>query len=71
MQSTVFEGCTSGVVSESEVDGFAVVEDVEFNGAENNAPEGTLTAVPYEYTLLGSENVKSAVVGEAGATLTF
>lgn len=72
IQSTVFEDCTSAVVSEnSDVDGYAVLEDVELGGGEHNAPEGTLTEVPYAYDLVGSGSIRDAVVGEAGATLTF
>jgi hypothetical protein len=35
------------------------------------AETGTLTSVPYEYSLLGSGSVKAAVVGTAGNTLRF
>lgn len=48
-----------------------MAEGDDFGGAENTAPEGTLTKVPYEYTALDAGNVKSAVVGTAGATLAF
>lgn len=51
-------------------DGFAVANDNNFGGGKNEAPAGNV-AVPYEYSLLGSGNVKAAVVGNAGATLTF
>ncbi|PWY75060.1 pectin lyase-like protein [Aspergillus heteromorphus CBS 117.55] len=52
-------------------DGYAVSNDNDFGDAENNAEEGSLTSVPYEYTLLGSDKVEAAVVGTAGQTLTF
>lgn len=55
----------------SKEDGFAVENDNDFGSSENTAPAGTLDSVPYEYTLLGSENVKAAVVGTAGQTLTL
>lgn len=47
--------------------------DNNLGGAANTAPLGTLTpsSVPYTYSLLGSANVKAAVVGVAGATLTL
>lgn len=47
--------------------------DNDLGGAENTAPVGTLTetSMPYTYSLLGSANVISSVVGIAGATLTF
>lgn len=51
-------------------DGFAVSNDNDFGSGENTAPAGDVS-VPYEYTLLGSAAVKAAVVGTAGATLTF
>ncbi|PWY91304.1 pectin lyase-like protein [Aspergillus sclerotioniger CBS 115572] len=51
--------------------GYAVSKDNDFGGAKNNADEGTLTSMPYDYTLLGSANVEAAVVGTAGQTLTF
>ena len=53
---------------------FAVVIDTIFGGqSANSAPVGKLTAssFPYEYTLLGAENVKAAVTKEAGQTLAF
>jgi pectate lyase len=39
------------------------------NGATDEAPRGTLTSVPYSYTLLGSTKVETAVVDTAGNTL--
>jgi pectate lyase len=48
-----------------------VEDDNDFGESENSAPKGTLTSVPYEYELLGSENVEKAVVGVAGNTLTL
>lgn len=72
VESTVFEnGSKACVVSEAEVDGYAVVRDVVTNGGTIDAPQGTLTSVPYSYSVVGSGKVKSTVVGKAGATLTF
>ncbi|CAJ2513989.1 Uu.00g021080.m01.CDS01 [Anthostomella pinea] len=51
-------------------DGFAVDNDNDFGGAGNTASAGSVS-VPYEYTLMGSAEVASAVFGTAGATLTF
>ncbi|KAJ6179972.1 hypothetical protein N7519_010433 [Penicillium mononematosum] len=51
--------------------GYAVAKDNDFGGAENTAEAGTLKSVPYDYKLLGSANVKAAVVGTAGQTLVF
>lgn len=51
--------------------GYAVVQDVDLGGGTNSAATGTLTSVPYSYSLLGAKNVKAAVVASAGQTLTF
>jgi pectate lyase len=50
-----------------------VAIDNDLGDGTNTAPVGTLTAssMPYSYSLLGSANVISAVVGVAGATLSF
>ncbi|KAI9157935.1 family 1 polysaccharide lyase [Paramyrothecium foliicola] len=71
VQSTVFEGCSASVVSEFEIAGYAVVQDVSMGGGTYSAPKGTLTSVPYQYSLLGSGKVKAAVEKEAGATLSI
>ncbi|KAL2843881.1 pectate lyase A [Aspergillus pseudoustus] len=52
-------------------EGYAVQRDNDFGDATADALEGTLTSVDYEYTALGPDNVKAAVVGTAGQTLTF
>lgn len=52
-------------------DAGAVASGNDFGGAENAAPEGTLTSVPYEYTLIDASAVEAAVVGTAGNTLSF
>lgn len=51
--------------------GYAVANDNDFGDGSNTAEKGTLTSMPYSYTLLGSGKVKSAVVGSAGQTLSF
>lgn len=72
VESTVFTNVKKAVGSfNSDTTGYAVVEDVDFGISENTSPEGTLKTVPYEYTALGSENVKAAIVGVAGNTLTL
>lgn len=52
---------------------YAVAIDNDLGGASNTAPAGNLTAssMPYSYSLLGSGSVVAAVVGTAGATLSF
>lgn len=72
VESNVFVDAKKPLASlYSDDEGYAVSKDNDFGDAENAAPEGTLTSVPYEYSLLGSANVKSAVVGTAGNTLSF
>ncbi|KAF2198192.1 putative pectate lyase A [Delitschia confertaspora ATCC 74209] len=51
--------------------GYAVATGNDFGGAANEALAGTLTSVPYQYSLLDAAKVKAAVVGTAGATLKF
>lgn len=51
--------------------GYAVASRNDFGEGENDALVGTISSVPYSYSLLGSANVKAAVVGTAGATLSF
>ncbi|KAJ9626899.1 hypothetical protein H2203_003355 [Taxawa tesnikishii (nom. ined.)] len=72
VESNVFAAVTDPLESaDSDTAGYAVSRDNDFGGGVNSAPAGTLTAVPYEYTLLGSANVKAAVVGTAGNTLAL
>lgn len=68
IESSVFENTNDDVIAKG---GFAVVRDVDLGVGTNEAPEGTLKSVPYKYDVLGSGNVKSAVVGVAGATLVL
>nr|UXX61841.1 hypothetical protein FAC4N16_14 [Penicillium fuscum] len=69
VQSNIFDGCKKPLYSTD--DGYAVASDNDFGDGENEAETGTLTTVPYSYTLLGSSNIKAAVYGTAGQTLTF
>ncbi|KAJ5259568.1 hypothetical protein N7478_012549 [Penicillium angulare] len=69
VESNVFDGSDKPLYSTD--DGYAVARDNDFGDGENEAEAGTLTSVPYSYTLLGSANVKAAVYGTAGQTLTF
>lgn len=52
---------------------YANAFDNDLGIGSNTAPVGTLTpsSMPYTYSLLGSANVRSAVVGVAGATLSI
>ena len=68
VESNYFTGVDKGLYT---VDtGKAVQRDNAFNGAEADAPTGSLTSVPYSYSLLGSGNLAS-VKSSAGATLSF
>ena len=70
VESNVFDdACEKPLYATDE--GYAVVNDNDFGSGENTAETGTLTSVDYDYTLLGSANVKSSVVGTAGQTLSF
>jgi pectate lyase len=70
VESTVFKNVERAVLSiDSKEVGYAVTRDLILNGATDEAPRGTLTSVPYSYTLLGSTKVETAVVGTAGNTL--
>jgi pectate lyase len=72
VESNVFVGIKDPLSSQfSKEKGYAVEKDNDFGSGENSAPAGTLKTVPYKYTLLGSKNVKAAVVGKAGQTLTL
>lgn len=51
--------------------GFAVARGNDFGGAVNDAPVGTLTSVPYKYTLSSLDSVRSGVPSGAGANLSF
>jgi pectate lyase len=69
VESNTFVGSSEPLYSTDA--GYAVARDNDFGGASNTAEAGTLTSVPYSYTLVGSGSVKSAVVGTAGQTLSF
>jgi pectate lyase len=69
VESNTFSGSKKPLYSTD--DGYAVAKDNDFGTGSNAALTGTLTSVPYSYTLLGSAKVQAAVVGTAGQTLTF
>jgi len=71
VQNNVFEGAKKGKAVYSTDGGFAVAEGNDFGGSDNTAPKGTLTKPAYEVQLLETAQVKAAVVGTAGVTLTF
>jgi pectate lyase len=53
--------------------GYAVARGNDFGvcSTGNTAPSGSLSSVPYSYSLTPTSNVKSVVTGGAGANLTF
>lgn len=69
VESNTFSGSKKPLYSTD--DGYAVANDNDFGDGENAAEQGTLTSVPYTYSLVGSASVESAVVGTAGQTLSF
>ncbi|KAI1819470.1 polysaccharide lyase family 1 protein [Xylaria intraflava] len=73
VESVVFEDCGDDAIysADSDTTGYAVVRDVDLGGSTNSAPEGTLSSVPYDYSLIGSDGTKDAVVSTAGQTLSF
>jgi len=72
VESSVFENSKRAIESaDSDTTGYARVSDVSLGGSTNTAPSGSLSKVPYSYSLLGSNNVKSNVVANAGQTLNL
>ncbi|PQE25331.1 pectate lyase protein [Rutstroemia sp. NJR-2017a BBW] len=72
VQSNVFANVSKPIESADSDDvGYAVALDNDLGGAANTAPAGTISTVPYSYSLLGSSKVVAAVVGVAGATLSL
>ncbi|KAG8628534.1 hypothetical protein KVT40_004407 [Elsinoe batatas] len=72
VESTAFVGVAKPLGTyNGDVAGFAVVKDVNFGTGANTAARGTLTSAPYSVAAVGSANVKAAVVGKAGNTLTL
>ncbi|KAJ5483843.1 pectate lyase A [Penicillium diatomitis] len=69
VESNVFSGSTKPLYSTDA--GYAFERDNDFGAGANAALAGTLKSVPYSYSLLGSKNVESVVVGSAGQTLKF
>ncbi|KAF2137386.1 polysaccharide lyase family 1 protein [Aplosporella prunicola CBS 121167] len=71
VENNVFNSVEQALVSvDSKEDGYAVARGNDWGTSTNEAPEGTLTEVPYEYTAVDASEVKAAVVGKAGNTLS-
>jgi pectate lyase len=69
VENNVFVGSKAPLYSTDA--GYAVARDNDFGGASNAALAGTLTSVPYSYSLIATSSVKSSVIGVAGQTLSF
>ncbi|KFY31122.1 hypothetical protein V493_01379 [Pseudogymnoascus sp. VKM F-4281 (FW-2241)] len=69
VESNVFSGTKKPLYSTDA--GYAVERDNNFGGKTNLALRGSLNSVPYSYSLVGSGNVRNAVVGRSGNTLSF
>ncbi|KAL1708602.1 polysaccharide lyase family 1 protein [Schizophyllum commune] len=69
VENNVFVSSKKALYSTDE--GFAVAKGNDFGDSENTAPEGTLSSVDYQYTLLDTTEVASSVQSSAGQTLDF
>jgi pectate lyase len=69
VENNVFDGAKKPLYAAD--GGRAVAKGNDFGGAENTAPEGSLTTLPYDYSLVEVGSVKGSVIGTAGATLVF
>lgn len=71
VENNVFNNVVQALVSiDSKELGYAVARGNDWGTSKNEAPEGTLTKVPYTYTAVEASAVKAAVVGSAGNTLS-
>lgn len=74
VESCAFSDVSEAIESaDSDEDGTATVDDVDLGDGTNTVEASSLTAsdIPYDYTLLGSSDVKSSVTANAGQTLSF
>lgn len=69
IQNNVFSGISKPVYSTDA--GYAVAQGNDLGGGSNTAPTGTLTTVPYSYSLDAVTAVKANVLAGAGANLGF
>ena len=51
--------------------GYVVASGNDLGGGANTAPTGTISSVPYAYTLDATTSVPSVVLANAGAILGF
>jgi len=69
VENNVWTGTTKPIYATDA--GYAVARGNDFGGASNTAPTGTLTSVPYSYSLTAVGSVKATVVASAGNKLSF
>lgn len=69
IENSVWSGIKKCVISTDA--GYAVLRGCDLGGGTNSAPTGTLTSVPYSYSLLAVTSVTSVVGANQGAILTF
>ena len=69
VEDNVFVNTTKAMFSTD--GGFAVARDNDFGSASHDAPEGTLTSGPYNYSPSPVSSVKTEVPSGAGPNLSF
>ncbi|KAL0632866.1 hypothetical protein Q9L58_008240 [Maublancomyces gigas] len=69
IENSVWSGIKKCVISTDA--GFAVIRGSDLGGGVNSAATGTLTSVPYSYTLLAVTSVASVVGANQGAVLVL
>lgn len=72
VESVIFSGVEKAIESaDSDEAGYVTADDTNLAGGTNTVKAGTLISVPYDYSLLGSANVKASVTSTAGQTLSI
>lgn len=69
IENSVWSGIKKCVISTDA--GFAVIRGSDLGGGVNSAATGTLTSVPYSYSLLAVTSVASVVGANQGAILVL
>lgn len=69
IENSVWGGIKKCVISTDA--GFAVIRGSDLGGGANSAATGTLTSVPYSYSLLAVASVASVVAANQGAILVL
>jgi len=71
VENNVFSGCSDDIFDTD--DGFAVATGNDLGDGTNTAPTGTISSsdIPYDYTLLATDEVQASVLASAGATVSF